>query len=87
MQKKAIRVTIGANYTDRAEPRSTKMKLPTLRDRKKLKMSKYVIDGNKRILSNSLMNIITANSDIHTNNTRNNENTHVNTRTNIVFMT
>ena len=56
------------------------MKLLTLRDIHQLKVAKYMFAISKGILPSPLMNIITANSDIHTHNTRNKENPHVNTR-------
>ena len=50
MQKKAIRITTGANYNDHTEPLFKQMKLLTLTDVHKIKIAKFMFSASKGIL-------------------------------------
>ena len=80
MQKKAIRITAGANYNDHTEPLFKQMKLLKLKDVHKIKVAKFMFSASKCILPSPLICMITNNSEIHTYDTRNKKNPHVNTR-------
>ena len=88
MQKKAIRITTGANYNDHTEPLFKQLKLLTLKDIHKIKVAKFMFSASKGILPSPLIGMVTNNSKIHTHDTRNSNNPHVNTRrTNIAAKT
>ena len=87
MQKKAIQITTSANYNDHTEPRFKQMKLLKLNDVHNIKVAKFMFSASKGILPSPLICMNTNNSEIHTHDTRNTNNPHVNTRTNIAAKT
>ena len=88
MQKKDFRITTGANYNDHTEPLFKQMKLLKLKDVHKIKVAKFMFSATKCILLSPLICMITNNSEIHTYDTCNKNNPHVNTRrTNVAAKT
>jgi len=79
-QKKAIRIITGAKYNEHTNPLFKELNLLKLNDLYELKVSKYMYSLIKRTLPGPIMKIITNNSLIHSHNTRNRENPHINTR-------
>ena len=57
MQKKAIRITTGANYNDHTEPLFKQLKLLTLKDVHKIKVAKFMFSASKGILPSPLIGI------------------------------
>ena len=55
MQKKAIRITTGANYNDHTEPLFKQLKLLTLKDVHKIKVAKFMFSASKGILPSPLI--------------------------------
>jgi hypothetical protein len=61
-------------------PLYKKLKILKLEDIYKLKVAKYMYAFDKQILPSPLLDIISYNHNIHEYNTRNNDNTHIDTR-------
>jgi len=80
MQKKSIRIISNAKYNDHSDPIFKELKLLKLQDIMKIKIAKYMYALHKQILPSPLRDIITTNSSIHSHNTRNINNFHIESR-------
>ena len=79
-QKKAIRIITGAKYNEHTTPLFKELKLLKLNDIHDFKVSKYMYSLINRTLPEPISTLITSNSMIHTHNTRNRYNPHINIR-------
>ena len=80
MQKKAIRIIAGAKYNEHTDPLFKRFNILKLSDIYEIKISKYMFALNKGTLPKPLINTITLNSTVHTHNTRNLNNPHIQSR-------
>ena len=80
LQKKAIRIISNAQHNDHTNPLFKKHEILKLSDIHNHKLGKYMYQLVKNILPDPLKKIIILNSTVHTHNTRNINNPHMNNR-------
>ena len=66
MQKKAIRITTGANYNDHTEPLFKTIETPDTKRCNQIKVAKFKFSARKGILPSPLIGMVTNNSEIYT---------------------